>query len=87
MATYQQITFEYFSFLFAEIPSRKFMFFYAPRNQFLRSENEFHRFLCSKQMNLPQKTVKFSSKEMNLPEEMNLPVFSGKFISWLNKKE
>ena len=22
---------------------------------------------------------------MNLPEEMNLPVFSGKFISWLNK--
>ena len=74
------------SFLFAEIPSRKFMFFYAPRNQFLRSENEFHRFLFSKQMNLPQKTVKFSSKEMNLPEEMNLPVFSGKFISWLNIK-
>ena len=70
-----------FSFLFAEIPSRKFMFFYAPRNQCLRSENEFHRFLFSKQMNLPKKTVKFSSKEMNLPEEMNLPVFSGKFIS------
>ena len=49
-----------FSFLFAEIPYRKFMFFYSLRNEFLRSENEFHRFLFSKKMNLPEKTVKFS---------------------------
>ena len=48
------------SFLFAEIPYRKFMFFYSLRNEFLRSENEFHRFLFSKKMNLPEKTVKFS---------------------------
>ena len=47
------------SFLFAEIPYRKFMFFYSLRNEFLRSENEFHRFLFSKKMNLPEKTVKF----------------------------
>ena len=36
------------SFLLAEIPSRKFMFFYALRNEFLRSGNEFHLFLFSK---------------------------------------
>ena len=48
------------SFLFAEIPYRKFMFFYSLRNEFLRSENEFHRFLFSKKMNLPEKTFKFS---------------------------
>ena len=33
-----------FSFLFAEIPSRKFMFFYALRNELLRSGTEFPRF-------------------------------------------
>ena len=49
-----------FSLLLAEIPYRKFMFFYSLRNEFLRSENEFHRFLFSKKMNLPEKTVKFS---------------------------
>ena len=49
----------FLSFLFAEIPSRKFMFFYALRNEFLRSENEFHRFLFNKKMNLPEKTGKF----------------------------
>ena len=48
------------SFLFAEIPYRKFIFFYSLRNEFLRSENEFHRFLFSKKMNLPEKIVKFS---------------------------
>ena len=48
------------SFLLAEIPSRKFMFFYALRNEFLRSGNEFHRFLFSKEIHLPQKTVKIS---------------------------
>ena len=48
------------SFLLAEIPSRKFMFFYALRNEFLRSKNEFHLFLFSKEIHLPQKTVKLS---------------------------
>ena len=41
------------SFLLAEIPSRKFMFFYALRNEFLRLGTEFHRFLFSQELNLP----------------------------------
>ena len=52
---------KFLSFLLAEIPSRKFMFLYALRNEFLRSGNEFHRFLFSKEIHLPPKTVKFSS--------------------------
>ena len=51
---------KYNSFLLAEIPSRKFMFFYSLRNEFLRSENEFHRFLFSKKMNLPEEMKKIS---------------------------
>ena len=39
------------SFLLAEIPSRKFMFFYALRNELLRLGNEFHRFLFSQELN------------------------------------
>ena len=53
-------TTKFVSFLFAEIPYRKFMFFYSLRNEFLRSENEFHRFLFSKKMNLPEKMLKLS---------------------------
>ena len=42
-----------FSFLLAEIPYRKFMFFYALRNEFLRLGTEFPRFF--------EKMGKFSS--------------------------
>ena len=61
------------SFLLAEIPYRKFMFFYALRNEFLRLGTEFHRFLFSQELNFLEKSGKFSSWELNLPD------FSSKF--------
>ena len=49
----------YLSFLLAEIPYRKFMFFYALRNEFLRLGTEFHRFLFSQELNFLEKLGKF----------------------------
>ena len=43
------------------MPYRKFMFFYALRNEILRLGNKFHRFLFGKEMNLLEKTGKFNS--------------------------
>ena len=64
-----------FSFLLAEIPYRKFMFFYALRNEFLRLGTEFHRFLFSQELNFLEKSGKYSSWELNFP------VFSKKRVS------
>ena len=43
------------SFLLAEIPSRKFMFFYVLRNELLRSGTEFTRFYLVRNWTYPKK--------------------------------
>ena len=45
----------YISFLLPEIPSRKFMFFYALGNELLRSGTEFTRFYLVRNWTYPKK--------------------------------